>query len=270
MTAIHTGLTERIIALAKGISKSTTKKRGYFCFEAMPDLVDDIWNQIGGYQNQNWGLPQDQTLLENILGKKESDTIYNIQNTAVRNAVLHDALSAPLKNYDYDLRLKAMVWIIYDWGHVRGDSEKHESWPTQFQNYQPEVINSFISSHYRDRIASWSKVLAFADSSNYAIYDARVAMSLNAIFEKLGRSERFYMPVASSKKINKCFQDISRKFQAQATAGNPKYLGYFDYMSLLNAFVNKVLAPNVLECEMRLFANGPDFAEAYAKKHKLI
>lgn len=229
----------------------------------MPDLVDDIWNEIGGYQNQNWGLPDDKSLLANILGRKESDRIYDIQDTAIRNFILHDALSAPLKSNDYELRLKTMVWIIYDWGHVRGDSDKHESWPKQFQNYQPEVINSFISSNYRDRIASWSKVLAFAESTKYAIYDARVAMSLNAIFEKLGRSERFYMPVASSKKINKCFQDISRKFQAQATVGNPKYLGYFDYMSLLNEFVNKGLAPNVLECEMRLFANGPESTSPY-------
>jgi hypothetical protein len=238
-----------------------------------PDLVTDlpekIWKEIGSYENQEWDLPEDKTLLATIVGDAATNELYAINDSAQRNIHLRSLLSQPLKVKDKSIRLAAIEWVVYDWGNVRGKSEKHESWPDQLKNYEPDVIENFISANYRDRIASWSKVLGFADCNTYAIYDARVAMSLNTILDNTTYKNRFYMPPPSSTKLSGLFSNIKKHVSKQYSGKQPAYLGYFDYMDLLNALVAKKLAKNVLEVEMRLFAHGMTFAKKYAEKHDL-
>jgi hypothetical protein len=238
-----------------------------------PDLITDlpekIWNDIGSYEDQEWDLPEDKKLLAKIVGEQATDELYAISDSAERNIHLRSLLSKPLKDKNLDIRLAAIEWVVYDWGNVRGKSEKHEKWPEQLKNYKPDVIEDFISANYRDRIASWSKVLGFADCNTYAIYDARVAMSLNTILDNTGYKNRFYMPPPSSTKLKTLFSNIKKHVGEQYSGKQPAYLGYFDYMDLLNAVVEKKLAKNVLEVEMRLFAHGMTFAKKYADKHNL-
>ena len=239
-----------------------------------PDLVTDlpeiIWNDVGTYEEQEWDLPDDKSLLASIVGATHADDLYNISNSAERNIHLRSLLSKPLKSKDMAIRKAAIEWVVYDWGNVRGKSEKHESWPEKLMNYEHDVVESFISANYQDRIASWSKVLGFADCHKYAIYDARVAMSLNAILDNTDYKYRFYMPPPSSTKLSSLFSDIKKHVAKKYSGKKPTYLGYFDYMDLLNAIVAKNLAKNVLEIEMRLFAHGMTFAEKYAAKHGLL
>ncbi len=136
--------------------------------------------------------------------------------------------------------------------------------------YQNNKWDKFIRKNYQYRIASWSKVLAFADSAKYAIYDARVVMSLNTILDDTRYQQRFYMPPPSSEKLPKSFSNIKKHVKNLYPNKQPKYLGYFEYLNLLNAIVNKKLANNILEVEMCLFANGMDFAKKYAAKYGLV
>jgi len=240
-----------------------------FRLNAIPNLPEKIWAEIDEYCGEEWGLPQKSESLKSIVGKTKAEELYAINNSAECNVQLRDALSPYLKSKDKQVRLLAIEWVVYDWGHVRGKSEKHEKWPEQLKNFEPDVVNDFISANYQNRIASWSKVLGFADSRNYAIYDARVAMSLNAILDNTNYKYRFYMPPPSSTKLSSLFSDIKDHVAGHYAGKHPTYLGYFDYMDLLNAFVEKELAPNVLEAEMRLFAHGMTFAKHYAAKHNL-
>jgi hypothetical protein len=233
------------------------------------DLLQQIANRIGTYEGQSWRLPDDRLLLEAIVGTVETDELYAMGHTPESNIHLRTLLSTPLKNKDLSIRLAAIEWVVYDWGNVRGQSEKHELWPKQLENYQTTVVEQFIESNYEDRIASWSKVLAFADSEKYAIFDARVAMSLNAILDDVSYKYRFYMPPPSSRKLSRVFSHAKAYVASVYNGKTPKYLGYFDYLDLLEEMVKKGLAKSVLDVEMRLFANGEIYANIYALKHGL-
>jgi hypothetical protein len=240
-----------------------------FRLDAITNLPEQVWAEIDEYSGEEWELPQKSESLESIIGKAKTKDLYAINNSAECNVQLREALSPHLKSSNKQVRLSAIEWVVYDWGHVRGKSEKHEKWPEQLKNFEPNVVNDFISANYQNRIASWSKVLGFTDSRKYAIYDARVAMSLNAILDNTSYKYRFYMPPPSSTKLSSLFSNIKNHVAGHYVGKQPTYLGYFDYMDLLNAFVEKGLVPNVLEAEMRLFAHGMTFAKQYAAKHNL-
>ena len=238
-----------------------------FRLDLIPNLVEKIWYEIGDYKGHDWDLPKDHSLLEKIVGAAETNKLYAIADSAEQNIYLRTLLSKPLKNDDYAVRLAAIKWVVYDWGNVRGSSEKHEEWPKELKQFDPQDIEFFITQNYKDRIASWSKVLSFADSATYAIYDARVAMSLNALLDKAGYKQRFYMPPPSSQKLVKLFSNIKDHVGRQYARKRPIYLGYFDYLDLLKSIVNNGLAKDILEVEMRLFAKAYEFAQEYAKKY---
>ncbi len=248
------------------------EKRGRIIFriEDIPDLPEIIWNASGGYQNNKWEVPEDKSLLKNMVSDEDIEQLYSMEESAEQNIYLRSLLSKPLKAKDEELRMRAMKWVIYDWGHVRGLKGSEEVWPKQLGNYEEAVIEKFITENHKKRIASWSKVLAFADSAKYAIYDARVVMSLNTILDDTSYPQRFYMPPPSSEKLPKSFSNIKKHVKNLYPNKQPKYLGYFEYLNLLNAIVNKKLAKNILEVEMCLFANGMNYAEKYAAKYGLV
>lgn len=234
-----------------------------------PRLLGQIATRIPSYEEHAWDLPDDKSLLGAIVGTDAASALYEMREIDSTRANIHlrSLLSTPLKSKDMGLRLAAMTWVIYDWGNVRGKSKKHELWPKQFRNYEPEIIKEFIVKNHEKRIASWSKALAFADSNRYAIYDARVAMSLNWILDDIGYKHRFYCPPPSSDRLKPIFSHI--KEYAGTLRNRPVYIGYLDYMEMALAMVETGMAKSVLDVEMRLFANGNVFANCYAEKHGL-
>ena len=223
----------------------------------------------GAYKGDEWGVPEKSDTLTALVGQAKTTQLYAITNKATQNVELHKLLSPLLKGSDFKIRLEAMRWVIYDWGHIGGERGSEETWPERFGDFKPNVIDSFIEDMWHERIASWSKALAFADSSKYAIYDARVAMSLNSIIDKIGHERKFYMPATRIKDLNYLFKIVKAHSKKQNTNKNPQYMGYSEYMGLLNAIVQKELAPNVLEIEMRLFANYKIHAKHYKTRHGL-
>lgn len=75
---------------------------------------------------------------------------------------------------DAGTRKKIVKWIISDWGGIRGNKEStlEKYYALSLQKNPETPLNG---------IASFSKVLAIVDPLKYAIYDARVAVSLNAV-----------------------------------------------------------------------------------------
>ena len=241
-----------------------------FRIENIPGLPEKIWNASGTYQNDKWEVPKKQSLLKNIVSDEDIEQLYDMKVKAEQNIYLRTLLSKPLKSKDQELRMRAIKWVLYDWGHIRGKRGSEENWPKQLGNYEETVIDKFIRENYINRIASWSKVLAFADSTKYAIYDAFVVMTLNAILDEIGYDQKFYMPPPSSQKLPKSFSNMKNVVKKLYPKKQSKYLGYFEYLNLLNAIVNKKLANNILEVEMCLFDNGMNYAEKYAAKYGLL
>ena len=237
--------------------------------DSVTNLTEKIWSHIADYSGDEWELPKEHISLEKLVGSNATSELYAIKNSAECNIRLREIISPYLKHSDMRVRLAAIEWVVYDWGNVRGKSEKHEKWPEQLRKFEPKVIDDFIEANYKDRIASWSKVLGFAESDAYAIYDARVVMSLNAILDKTSYMHRFFMPQPSSDKLKPLFSNIKKHVANHYKDKQVKYMGYFDYLDLLKAFVNRGLALNVLEAEMKLFAHGMTFAQQYATKNNL-
>lgn len=76
--------------------------------------------------------------------------------------------------YDTNLYEKLCLWIIKDWGGIKGAKD---------ENTKTLINNSLKDKdHWKfDRIASSSKIASFMYPKEYIIYDSRVAFSLNWI-----------------------------------------------------------------------------------------
>lgn len=222
----------------------------------VPGLPEKIWAEVKHYESNNWRLPRDQSLLEAIVGLKETARVYGIGSTAQQNIEIRKLLTGALKGNDHELKVRAMNWVVVQWGKIKKGDDAYEVWANELKNFDKDSIDRFIEQKNEKRVSSWSKILAFADSENYAIYDSYVALALNTILEKLGRDDRFFMPQSQSKPVNNRFQEMKAHVALQYVGTHPVYMRYFDYMYLLKYFVDAGLVKNVLEAEMCLFAQG--------------
>ena len=77
------------------------------------------------------------------------------------------------------------------------------------------------------------------------------------------------MPTSRSDGINDLFKnmkgDVGNKFKGK----RPIYFDYFDYLKLLESLVVKYPTTNILDLEMRLFANSERLAIEYAQKYNI-
>jgi len=71
-------------------------------------------------------------------------------------------------------RFEIARWYVRDWGHVRRNGD------ARLRDYAEREPVDLLKRRLAG-IASWSKVLAIRDPRRFAIYDARVATSLNAV-----------------------------------------------------------------------------------------
>lgn len=237
------------------------------------DVVAKIWALLGTFQHQDWAVPLDRQLLASIVGKAETDAFYAIADSQLQNIQLRTLLREPLRSTDVTRRKAAIKWIVYDWGNIPpkadGDEDRLFKMCAELKDYGDEDVKQFVVKYKIDRIASWSKVLAFAASDKYGIFDARVAMSLNALLDEVNFKRKFYMPPSISKPLNNIFGTIREKVNADYEGKKLSYMGYREYTSLLNSAVEQGFAPNVIQAEMQLFAQGRKLGNQYARKHKM-
>ncbi len=88
-----------------------------------------------------------------------------------KNIQLKDQFAGLWADNDH---LTIAQWIIRDWGGIKTNKE------STIANY----VRSIEAGRYPSQlggVASYSKILAFIEPDKYAIYDARVAASLNGI-----------------------------------------------------------------------------------------
>lgn len=250
--------------------KRPKKEKGSVRLDAVPMLPERIWQEIGSYSGQKWALPKNRTPLENLIGIEETNNLYGMTNSAEQNIHLHDLLFAKLRDENEQVRDASIEWIVTDWGGIISDSDTHKGWYKELKTYSELEVAAFIKKYYDDRVASWSKVLAFADSQNYAIYDARVAMSLNVILDKVGYKDRFYMFGTRIKNYEEVFSHMRQHVHTKYIGKQPFYMGYQEYILLLKAMVAQGLASDILNIEMRLFASADALADDYIQKHGVV
>ena len=154
-------------------------------------------------------------------------------------------------------------WAISDWGGIRGNSTK------TIEKYLNEIENKNYPSYIKG-IASYSKILSFMKPEEFAIYDARVAISLNAI-QLLSKSKtgvvftyltgrnnaltifRNSEPTKTKNLIKNGWQEIQK---------NDCYSIYLNYLKIVNSYFP---TSKLYELEMSLFADAESLADRYLK-----
>ena len=98
----------------------------------------------------------------------------NFPDSGEQNTQLKEHISQCWARADENEKSRLALWIISDWGGIKTNKpstiEGHVALADQAEPETP-----------LEGVASYSKVLAFANPNKYAIYDARVAAALNAI-----------------------------------------------------------------------------------------
>ena len=154
----------------------------------------------------SWNI-DDQKLFKHTGAKLTSD---NLCDKAIE---LKWLLHGLFKRADCNRKRRLVKYYVRVWGGIRRNSEETIR---KYACHSPEeLISRGVAG-----IASWSKALALHDPSTYAIYDARVAVSLNYIVARKGdrgRDERRGFPVPPSQNAyisnaRRVCETLSRRF----------------------------------------------------------
>ena len=154
-------------------------------------------------------------------------------------------------------------WAIKNWGGIGGN--KNET----IEKYLNEIENKNYPSYIKG-VASYSKILSFIKPEEFAIYDARVAISLNALqllcksasgvaFTYLdGRNNALTLfrnsePTKTKNLIKNGWQEIPK---------NDCYSIYLNYLKIVNSYFP---TSKLYELEMSLFADAESLADRYLK-----
>ena len=217
-----------------------------------------IWQIVNLAQPYPWAVgPTSRKRLADLVPPDEFSAVFATDDSALINRHLRSTLAPRLAGRDRTLAAAVACWVVRSWGGIKGGPQQTiVDWSDALGRYGGAAVNDFIERHRDDRISSWSKLLAFADHANHAIYDARTAVALNCALAALQDSRRFHMPASQNRRVFAA----RRKFLQEP---NFEARGYRDYLNLLTCFVVMRGAADLLSAEMTLFANAPNVAEAF-------
>lgn len=229
--------------------------------EEINALAEEIWTLIDLKEPFPWPKSPKSRLkicnqLENLIGDlKSSEIKINelkfIDDNETFNIELRRVISPNILKRDDDRSRDIAAWIVREWGGIRAGNDVFSIW---IADLRLKGLNDFASAMGVKRISSWSKILAFADPENHAIYDSRTALALNYGLATLGRRERFFVPPSQNKIISAASQFLASK-------QTEMLLAYDAYISLLKRISDVSGLSSILQVEMALFANAPRLAK---------
>jgi hypothetical protein len=170
-------------------------------------------------------------------------------------------------NANPDLRPEIAHWVVSSWGGIRGN--QHQTLDIYCSRASREDPSTPLSG-----ISSFSKILAIKDPDKYAIYDARVAVSLNAIQMIYQVSSGMAFPYVLGR--NRITGDAASKpprgfvYREAAKVKNlisapyywkrvPRDQAYARYLGLLRENARNIGVP-LCHLEMTLFCYAPALA----------
>ena len=177
-------------------------------------------------------------------------------NQYVKNVVLKKELNKKWKESKSDEdRLILIKYYIATWGGIHTNSKE------SMEEYSKLSATQLIKNGKKG-IASWSKAIVVHNPDEYAIFDARVAISLNCIQKLYGLKDAVLFPVLPSRnKIvaigNKLIKDTA-KSESWEKANEENF--YTQYLKILN-YVAIELSTNISTIEMLLFAKAEELVQ---------
>jgi hypothetical protein len=145
------------------------------------------------------------------------------------------------------------IWYVKNWGGVK--TNKAET----LQYYIDSQYEELLTLHSKG-IATWSKVLSVRNPSQYAIYDARVAVSLNSIQKKFNVNESILFPQLISR-------NSSFVLPTQAAIKKSSFFKFENikefyeiYLNILHNSISKHEKYDIQDAEMVLFSNAEELS----------
>jgi len=226
---------------------------GYDLTELAGVLSTYVSDHIGAKSSYKWEIH------ENVWEKLKTGFDHEKYSNDLprQNIELKKHLASYWATASLDEKITIATWIVRDWGGIRRNSEM------TVLGYVNQADAERPATPFRG-ISSYSKILAIKDPKKYAIFDARVAASLNAIqLLAIRKAEsRAPQPIffAAPESQNKTI----RKFCSAASSKALKNKGfvplaydeiYGRYIELLKQ-MHRTVGRSILEIEMFLFAEA--------------
>jgi hypothetical protein len=173
-----------------------------------------------------------------------------------RNVELKYGLHKHWKAGDDSAKEKVIRWFICDWGGIRGHKEETMKC---YANSDPKDL----ISRGKCGVASWSKALSIYNPDRYAIFDARVSTSLNALQIISGVQNPTLFPVLPSQnskisKGNRLFPDYAVSKRWRKLQNTTYYSTYMRLLEQTLAELPKTDGIGIYTIEMLLFAKAEE------------
>src|SRR4030042_404099 len=166
----------------------------------------------------------------------------------VQNVALKLQLSDMYSTANDDLKQEITPYYIVKWGGIRRNTEEN------IRSYALDTPASLIARGSKG-IASWSKALCIRCPNEYAIYDARVALSLNClqIISPVNTPILFPLLLGQNKMISFGNRTLLRYATSHGWVVAHEREFYPKYNAILSSAA-QLLGSNLYTLEMLLFA----------------
>ena len=216
-----------------------------------------IWSLVNRGKEYDWVTSEkDQEALRDLVPNLQPELFKG--DPGVVNRKLREQLSNFLRDGNAPERHALAKWIIARWGRIGTNKpETVTKYIRELGNFEPTAVTTFIGRQGTNGISSWSKMIAFADPANHAIYDSRTAVALNCVLAHIGNMSAFAMPPGRGTNVRAATDRLQQQRRKNDVRG--AWLGYEDYITLLKQFVELEAhdAPqDLLAAEMVVFANS--------------
>ena len=177
-------------------------------------------------------------------------------NQYLKNVILKKELNKKWKESQSDEdKLILIKYYIATWGGIHTNSSE------SMEEYSKFSASELIKNGKKG-IASWSKAIVVHDPNEYAIFDARVAISLNCIQKLYGLNDAVLFPVLPSRNKIVAIGNKLIKATAKSESWKKAYEEnfYTQYLKILN-YVAKELNSDISTIEMLLFAKAEELVQ---------
>ena len=177
-------------------------------------------------------------------------------NQYLKNVVLKKELNKKWKESQSDEdKLILIKYYIATWGGIHTNSSE------SMEEYSKFSASELIKNGKKG-IASWSKAIVVHDPNEYAIFDARVAISINCIQKLYGINDAVLFPVLPSRNKIVAIGNKLIKATAKSESWEKAYEEnfYTQYLKILN-YVAKELNSDISTIEMLLFAKAEELVQ---------
>lgn len=200
--------------------------------------------------------------LRALIPEHEYAQIFAVDDPAKVNKMLRVTLAHHVSAPNGEHAAAVARWIVREWGGIRsGQAGTIEDWSGRLGSYSEVAVNALVRAEVTNRISSWSKLLAFANHLDHAIYDSRTAVALNCALAHLDDPRRFHMPASRNQRVRAAVNILLEDPNGEGRRG------YSDYIAFLKCSVEHAERQlSLLDAEMALFANAPLVAEKFVAR----